>query len=34
MTKGEIISFIVGCLLAGIFGEALGKKWVDWLNKK
>jgi predicted Kef-type K+ transport protein len=34
MTKEEIISIIVSSVLAGIFAPPMGKKLVDWLNKK
>lgn len=34
MSTGEIISFIVGCLLAGIFAQPLGRKLVDWQKKR
>ncbi len=33
MTRAEIISFIVGTLLAGIVAQPLGRKLIDWQRK-
>ena len=34
MSTGDIISIIVGSVLAGIFAQPLGRKLVDWQKKR